>query len=503
MEMTSREVIIGTSEPLPHGAEDGTDAAAMGPSIAEVEAHLSQLRLAFCGHANSTAAYGALVQLPALEQERISRIADLLDQVRAWAVEESLRGEDHPSLLAQAEAPEAVVAALLCGRPRVILQGLRIAEQMLHHRQSRSELQQRLRDAATVDGDDDSARHSSWLPCVVLLCSIMRQSPGMAMISAGCIAVATSLLPLTRQEPFLTRDIMESQLLELMLSAMQRHEGIASVQSEATRFYAALVSAPFLVANLSDSDKDGEDDQGSDEEDAEAEVGRLLPLAASYIAHDEATMSQLLRTLNRHWYHLSIRRAVIHVCCVGARSPENRIVLMQVGAYAVLVRLLHEVGPYTPDILAELAETIGYFIPQLDVVQQWSLLLLLQHKLRARGDVATVTLTLALVAAVLAVLYRHGGSGGGAFHMYSLYPTPAAETAEHHSRRTTQLCLSDLQWHPNTHLDQRKYLVEQTSIPQLVSGILQYFHNAEAVDEAEAVEMDRLSCLAKAILRYF
>ncbi|CAJ1023927.1 hypothetical protein, conserved [Leishmania lindenbergi] len=530
------EANIGTSD-IVHGGHGDKEAATQqqqSPALSVVEEHVQCIRLELCGQRHPPSGYAASVTIPSTVAglTRVAVLADLLDQVYYWAIEEASTFRGEPSRLAETEAPEAVIACLCSQRPQLVAQALRVVQPMLEHRQTASETRrvmaavwayrERLNSVASLPEGAD--------PLLAVLAEVLEQHKGVVPVLVEALSTVTAALVQERAARTSSDEasddgldgnmsqrrriaplvvaLHETALVHQMVSAMRRYPDAVPLQAEGVSLCAALVDLPWTF----------------EEEVGEDETPTSL---ADIVAHSDGVLDVLQGALRRHRQHLGICRGVLHVWRVCAQHQGNRIPLLQHGAYADALKQLREMGPYTVDVWREIAETVGYFTPLLDALQRRSLALSLRELLQNRPQLEILELVLALLLSLLMVVDSgyHGGGGksGGAFNTYAMYPQPPAAAsslnaadiagAPQHRRKKALLCLSPLQWHPTRDhqhsgasaagRDTWHFLLECCAMPQLVSGLLEYFGNCEVVDEEDASDVDRVCSLAEAILSFF
>ncbi|KAG5505661.1 hypothetical protein JKF63_04996 [Porcisia hertigi] len=537
------EVNIGTSDILHGGGHGGVevDTQQQAPALSVVEEHVQRMRLELCGQRRPPSGYASTISIPgtAAGLARVAVLIDLLDQIRYWATEEASIFKDEPSVLAETETPEAVVACLCSQRPHLVAQALRAVRPMMGHYQTASEIRRVMADLWAQRERVHSAEPlpEGCDPLLSTLADVLEQQRGFLPVLVETLSTATAVLihdgaacvdsdgasnaddvsggsvSLRRRAAPLVVALRETTMVHQMEAAMRRCPDVVQLQVEGVSFCAALVDLPWPLAT-----------EIKDEEETCTSL-------ADIIAHSDGVLDVLRGALLRHRQHLRICRGVIHVWRVCAHRPGNRIALLQHGAYASALQQLREVGPYTVDVWREIAETVGYFIPLLDAFQRRSLALTLRDLLQRRPQLEAVELVLALLLSLLMVAdSRHkGGDGGGGgksddvFSMYAMYPQPPVaasspdatntSVAGHQRRTETVLHLSPLQWHPARHHhhggasaadgDTWHFLLERCMVPQLVSGLHEYLSNCEAVDEEDASQVDRVCRLAEAVLGFF
>ncbi|GET88256.1 hypothetical protein, conserved [Leishmania tarentolae] len=531
------EVSIGTSD-IVQGSHDDDDGATqqLPPALSVVEEHMQCMRLELCGERHPPGGYASSTAIPstAAGLARVAVLVDLLDQVYYWAIEEASTFKDEPSRLAETEAPEAVVACLCSQRPQLVAQALRVMQPMLRNRQTAYEAR---RVMADVWAYRERANSMALLPegvdpLLAMLADVLQQHKGVLPVLVEALATATAVLVqdatacvdsgsgndvdmnngLSRHRRIapLVVALHETTLVYQTETAMRRHPDAVSLQVEGVSFCAALVDLPWPFE--ADVDDDG---------------GTPTSLADT-VAHSDGVLAVLQGALRRHRQNMRIARGVLHVWRVCAQHPANRVPLLQHGAYAGALEQLRAVGPCTPGVWREIAETVGYFIPLLDVFQRRSLALTLREFLLRRPQLEMLEIILALLVSLLTVVSSgrrgSGDKSGAAFKMYAMYPQPPATVPppneagiagdSHHRKAKAVLRLSPLQWHPmRDHTmhsgasaaeeDTWHFLLERCAMPQLVSGVLEYFSHCEAVDEEDASDVERVCCLAEVVLGFF
>ncbi|CAG9573276.1 conserved hypothetical protein [Leishmania major strain Friedlin] len=531
------EVNVGTSD-IVRGGHGGDEAATpqQPPALSVVEEHIQRIRLELCGQRHPPSGYASAIAIPstAAGLDRVAVLVDLLDQVRYWAIEEAFTFKDEPSRLAETEAPEAVVACLCSQRPQLVAQALRVVQPMLRHRQTAYETRRVMVDVWAYREQVNSMvpLPEGLDPLLAMLAEFLEQHKGVLPVLVEALSTATAALvqdgtacvgsdngnddnldggvSLRRRVAPLVVALHETTLVYQMESAMRRHPDAVPLQVEGVSFCAALVDLPWPF-----------------EAEVDSEEGTPTSLA-DILAHSDGVLDVLHGALRRHRQNLCIARGVLHVWRVCAQHPANRVPLLQHGAYAGALQQLRGVLPYAVGVWREIAETVGYFIPLLDALQRRSLALTLRELLLRRPQLEMLELILALLLSLLMVVDSgHRGGGGkssGAFNMYAMYPQPpeaapspsATDIAGEPHHRGTKAVLrpSLLQWHPTrghhphsgasaAEEDTWHFLLERCAMPQLVSGLLEYFGHCEAVDEEDASDVDRVCRLAEVVLGFF
>ncbi|KAG5479343.1 hypothetical protein LSCM1_04600 [Leishmania martiniquensis] len=527
------EVNIGTSDTAPsgHGVDEATTQR-QPPPLSVVEEHVQRIRLELCGQRHPPSGYASRVTIPstAAGLARAAVLVDLLDQVRYWAVEEATTFREEPSRLAETEAPEAVIASLCSQRPQLVAQALRVLQPMLRHHQTAYETRRVMADVwahrelvnsavSSLEGRD---------PLLAMLAEVLEQHKGMIPVLVEGLSTATAALVQEgtaclgsanyeldggaswchRIGP-LVAALHETTLIYQAESAMRRYPDTAPLQAEGVSFCAALVDLPWPFEA---------------EVDDEGEIPTSL---ADIVAHSDGVLDALQAALRRHRQHSQICRGVLHVWRVCAQHPANRIALLQHSAYACALQQLREMGPCKVGVWREIAETVGYFIPLLDVLQRRTLALTLRELLQRHPALEVLELTLALLLSLLMVVGSRqrgsGGRSGDAFNMYAMYPKPPEVALSPNSKGITGvprprgsevvLRLSPLQWHPardhqhggtsSADGDTWSFLLERCAMPQLADGLLQYFSHCEAMDAEDAADVGRVCSLAEAVLGFF
>ncbi|KAG5502353.1 hypothetical protein JIQ42_05230 [Leishmania sp. Namibia] len=527
-----REANIDTSD-IARSGHSGDEATTQQqpPALSVVEEHVQRIRLELCGQRHPASGYASRVTIPSTVAglARVAALVDLLDQVHYWAVEEASTFRDDPSRLAETEAPEAVVASLCSQRPQLVAQALRVVQPMMRHRQTASEVRRVMANVWAYREQVGSVvpLPEGCDPLLAMLAEVLEQHKGMVPVLVEALSAATAALvqegtaclgnendeldggmSWRRRLAPLVAALYETTLVYQAESAMRRHPDAVPLQVEGVSFCAALVDLPWPF-------------------EAEDDDGETPTSLADVVAHSDSVLNVLQGAVRRHRSHLRICCGALHVWRVCAQHPANRIALLQHGAYTCALQQLRETGPYTVGVWREMAETVGYFIPLLDVLQRRTLALTLRELLQRRPELEMLELALALLLSLLMVVDsdRHGSGGKreSAFSIYAMYPHPpeAAPSpnsnditgAPDHRERDAVLCLSPLQWHPvRDHQhggasaaggDTWRFLLERCAMPQLVSGLLEYFGNCETTDEEDAADVGRLCSLAEAVLGFF
>ncbi|KPA78128.1 hypothetical protein ABB37_06312 [Leptomonas pyrrhocoris] len=464
-----REVIIGTSDAGEDPADPSQVLAQEMPALSVVEAHMQRLRYDLCGDRHASSGYAARVSIPASDLTRIASLVDLLDQLRNWSIEEGTTFVEEPSRLAETEAPEAVVACVCSGRPRLMTQALSVVQPMLRHPQTAWELRRvvcevqrsrtqhanstskKAREEEKEEGNaaelnleaEDGTRGD---PLLILLADIVAHHAGAAPLLAEALSTAAAVVQVVLHD--LSQGETEEVVFQRVRSiadalyatplvfhielAMRRFAAVAPLQVNGVHFFAALVDLPALTddgpARVPSSGA-AADDSGSahavdatrarEEREKSMGPGEELPeesvsppsSLADVVAHSDGVLDVLQRAMQLHRHLLSLRRGVLHVWCVCAQRPPCRVSLLRHGVYGAALRQVSEVGPYTMDVFREAAEIVGYFTPLLDVLQRRSLLLTLHGILQRRPQLEMIEVVLALLVAVLTVVSRPSSTG--------------------------------------------------------------------------------------------
>lgn len=536
------EAIVGTSDGVPRLQAVQREQH----SLADVERHMQTLRAVLRGSAKDPgrgeggAACAAslpasslfpLSPIAAVELDRIQHICDALDTVHYWAVEEGSTYREESSILVQADAPEAVCAALLSRRPRVVAAALQVAQHMSHHPQATSEMarvafEQRhlvrpndpapdgvdVRDG-TVGTAPEPSSGSAGDRCTSLmnlLAETMRRHPAALDVvtaatrtAAALASSSSSAAPVAFQTaaPFLDSDVIAE-----VLAAMERHTAHTPLAAAAVHFFASVVRLPRGGAV-----------------DAVGYPTPEPPPVALLVCHVGCIPQYLCDALLRHPHHTGIQRDAMEFIRTCAALPQNRVRLMQCGAYAATISLLRGDAPLEDSLLHVAAEAASAFVPLLDAYQRRSFVLRVKSMLSSRGSLVTQHVALALLSALLIAMERDGSTSftdarprRDPFRAYSLYPRPPSpggageasavvadpeRAAAAIDRRHVRL-LRITDELPTPPLGDTMSFIHEVCVPQLVLHVADYYRRAlcalrgEDGGVADALPIERVQTLA-------
>lgn len=526
-----KEVVLGTSDEaesavvlndhiaLPassrhnnsNDADDDDTPSAQPPAIADVAAHLSQLRalllsalpspspsspspsppLTSSTDAEARALTYAHVCIHAHELSRIAEVDDALDQVLFWAMEEAGSYAEEPSQLSEVEAPEAVYAcAVLSKRPRLMVKALSVFVCLLQHPQSAAEL---LRVAALYAKESGAAAHDTHFgrhcqrgrPLVDFLADVLLSHPGHHPLQTQAIATATALLPYVGWHGLLH----QRTLLQAVASVLHQRYASAdadAIVTEAVNFFATVVDLPVTEGHASDSSEEEEEEDADGVRDA---LGRVS--AATLLVQNDEICTAMVGAVRVHWSHLRVKQRGLHFLCECARCPENRVVLLQSAAYTVMAKALTELL-YSPELFHEAAEAVSSVAPLLDSFQRRSLVLLVRRVLLEQGDMGVLLVALALLHTLLITTAPAGNSGaivapstsgGQAYAMYAMCPQPPTHSQTAGAECAAAATMARLQQsalfpHPSSH-EWLSFLHDQR-LPQIVGHVVDYHTYAMA-----------------------
>lgn len=359
------------------------------------------------------------------EVERIGVIADVLDTMMYWAVEEA-HYPDQPSQLSEVELNEIVVALLCCGRPRLFLKALQLCELLYAHPQSRSELRrcgeeymkrlllQQGSTTATALGDAEDYIDRIARSAAIFLEGILMR----LRLHSGLVSVMAAGI---RFCALLARDaggerVLQSGVIAFVLDAMLLHDGSdgegSSVRVAAIQFFAAVV------------------DLKRDDPHA--------PSIASLLCHTKELMTILMNSFQEGRSHSGLTAAAVHFIAVCAARHENAAVLVSSPAYALVSQTASRDVSRTPfGVLKEVLEITAMLLLHLDTFQLRGVVLLVRRVLSSRGEEALLLRAVVLVAGLLKVAS-------------STTPAPPAVPIAHATcvDEAVTLRCSETQWQP-------------------------------------------------------
>lgn len=425
------------------GAGGSGGAVAAGPPcLGDVAAQTAVLRRLLRPPGSPAASLASPSVQPA-ELDRIGDIVAALAPLERWAAEEGSHYCQLPSALAEVEAPGPVVACLLTRRPRIVTAALRAVAAMMAHGQTRSET---LRAVSTliVDEQQREGEGGEEVELPWLLAVLLNRSPGIEELCVAATEAAAALAAEAAANPRLTVTadaFLRGALVAEVLGALERHGGASvATAAAATRLLAAVAALPRAAT----SDNDEQDDGSSTTSDEGGRARELTP-ACVLLCHLGPVLERMAAAFEAHSGSSAVKGNVLDFYRLCAAQPQNRVRLLQCGAYRHAMRALscplsgtnsggRAVRGEAWPVFAAAAEVACYFPPLLDGLQRRRFVLVVRRLLTGSGEPRQFRLALVMLLALLRSLEAMaggaaagGGRGGGvmaAYGAYGLYPQP-------------------------------------------------------------------------------
>ena len=218
-EKVRKEMVIGTDEEI---GDDGTVAYRALPSRDTIDTHIAILKVVFANDGRPIEAH---------DLDTIAAIRDRCDRLSYWAVEESTTfgqlSDDESKLAA---AVPLCAQMLASPRPKVIAAAVIALAELVGTPSNAKRFLSPVKLQAEID-----ERVASGLE---LLAMAMTQCPQQDETLARCCVIARKVAQ-HDIEAFLVSDVVA-----LILKAMERHKLSSSLQKEATHFFASVVALP-------------------------------------------------------------------------------------------------------------------------------------------------------------------------------------------------------------------------------------------------------------------
>ncbi|RHW69554.1 hypothetical protein DPX39_100025000 [Trypanosoma brucei equiperdum] len=397
------EVVIGTDDACRDGAS-GNDVSGLlqstlvpticesgdsGPHVAEqpllveVEDQVKYIRELL---------HNGGVPIEAKDVELIRRIADQLDQIYYWAVEEGGTFSREPSVLAQCEVPNLLIACTMTMRPRLVVSALSIMRHLLRHEQAGSHIFAEAEKAAA--GGDAVVQLYEGDGFYGLIAGVMGRYAGLLELQTEAIAVACEAAR------FDIESILESAVISHVLSALQRHGENSAVQKEGVRLFSILV-------DIERADAVGCTSVTGFPNHPVYDRNNSMPTPTAVIfSHIGVVVSFVLQAVDAHMSNVEVKRNAVHFLRRCASYPVNISEMLVSGAYSLLLRALPH-SLLLPDVFAELVETISAFVPLLDSLQRRGLALAIRRVLLESASPFHLSFCAALIVRLLEERKEH------------------------------------------------------------------------------------------------
>ncbi|CAD2220886.1 hypothetical protein, conserved [Angomonas deanei] len=263
-------------------------------------------------------------------------------------------------------------------------------------------------------------------------------------------------------------EVLSSDFIAYVLSALSRHSLYAEVAVASTHFFSELADLQSPQGDFS---------------------------LATLFCHVGTVLPSLLDTLRHHPHHLVIQENVFQFICMAARHRENIVPLFNHGAYPLIANALLD-QLHKPLLFQTSCEAIGYFIAALDQFQRRSLILLLKKILVGRAELEVQLYCVALLCSLSAHFGEGKGSPAvGPYAAYSLYAQPTSvveETPKEEVRQKTNspraVVLKESDTIDFERDDDSRRFVKEACVPQVLMNLMEYYTraiHALEIDESE------------------